>query len=117
MHYTQQSPSQSRDIRLTHLLASRYWADPSVRKGGPAQEFFDVAGPGNFNDPDELYVGDGSLTHEEEQAVMALWCIMTGPLLVGIGTTPSTIAAIMASAERVGAQTSGTCRRPRRRSS
>ena len=85
MHYTQQSPSQSRDIRLTHLLASRYWADPSVRKGGPAQEFFDVAGPGNFNDPDELYVGDGSLTPEEEQAVMALWCIMTGPLLVGIG--------------------------------
>ena len=57
---------------MTHLLASRYWADPSVRKGGPAQEFFDVAGPGNFNDPDELYVGDGSLTPEEEQAVMAL---------------------------------------------
>ena len=87
---------------MTHLLASRYWADPSVRKGGPAQEFFDVAGPGNFNDPDELYVGDGSLTHEEEQAVMALWCIMTGPLLVGIGTTPSTRGTCigLVSAER-----------------
>ena len=85
------------DIRLMHVLGSRYWADPSVRKGGPAQEFFDVAGPGNFNDPDELYVGDGSLTHAEEQAVMALWCIMTGPLLVGIGKPCRRLVLIIAS--------------------
>ena len=45
------------------------------------------AGPGGWNDPDNLQVGndvDGAvLTLDEQTAQMSLWCIMKAPLLLG----------------------------------
>lgn len=78
-----------------HII--EYWGNPAPHGGGPNEEFFDVARPGAVNDPDEIYVGDGSLTHAEEQTVFALWAIMTGPVLLGIDfrKVPPASAAIL----------------------
>jgi len=39
-------------------------------------------GPGQFNDPDELLVGDNSLSHGQEKIHMSIWCLWSAPLLV-----------------------------------
>jgi alpha-galactosidase len=41
------------------------------------------AGPGHWNDPDMLEVGNGNLTMDEYRAHMALWAILAAPLLAG----------------------------------
>ncbi len=41
------------------------------------------AGPGGWNDPDMLEVGNGSLTEDENKAHFALWCMMAAPLILG----------------------------------
>jgi alpha-galactosidase len=41
------------------------------------------AGPGHWNDPDMLEVGNGKLTLDENRAHMSLWCILAAPLLAG----------------------------------
>lgn len=41
------------------------------------------AGPGHFNDPDMLEVGNGGMSVEEYQSHFALWCMMAAPLLIG----------------------------------
>ncbi len=48
-------------------------------------------GPGHFNDPDMLVLGvteavrphDGHLTSDEQYSHMTLWCLLSGPLLLG----------------------------------
>lgn len=41
-----------------------------------------VQGPGNFNDPDMIIVGDFGLSYEQSKAQMALWTIFAAPLLM-----------------------------------
>ncbi|MDR1734543.1 MAG: alpha-galactosidase [Oscillospiraceae bacterium] len=41
------------------------------------------AGPGGFNDPDMLEVGNGGLNYEENKSHFTLWCMMNAPLLLG----------------------------------
>jgi alpha-galactosidase len=41
------------------------------------------AGPGHWNDPDMLEVGNGELTYEENKAHFSLWCILSAPLMLG----------------------------------
>ena len=41
------------------------------------------AGPGGWNDPDILQVGDGVLTRAEERAHFSLWSMLAAPLLAG----------------------------------
>ena len=41
------------------------------------------AGPGNWNDPDMLEVGNGGLTLEEEKTHFALWALLKAPLIIG----------------------------------
>lgn len=41
------------------------------------------AGPGGFNDPDMLEVGNGKLTFEENKAHFTLWCMLAAPLVLG----------------------------------
>ena len=41
------------------------------------------AGPGHFNDPDMLEVGNGKLTPDESRAHFALWAILAAPLIAG----------------------------------
>ncbi|MDF1573500.1 MAG: glycoside hydrolase family 27 protein, partial [Bacteroidales bacterium] len=41
------------------------------------------AGPGHWNDPDMLEVGNGQLTYDENVAHFSLWCILAAPLMLG----------------------------------
>ncbi len=41
------------------------------------------AGPGHWNDPDMLEVGNGRLTYDENLTHMSLWCLLAAPLIAG----------------------------------
>lgn len=41
------------------------------------------AGPGRWNDPDMLEVGNGKLTYDENVAHFSMWAMMAAPLLAG----------------------------------
>lgn len=41
------------------------------------------AGPGHWNDPDMLEVGNGGMTRDEYRTHMALWALLAAPLLAG----------------------------------
>ncbi|KAM4019775.1 alpha-galactosidase A [Anomaloglossus baeobatrachus] len=45
-------------------------------------ELVDAAGPGGWNDPDMLVIGNFGLSWEQEVTQMALWSIMAAPLLM-----------------------------------
>ncbi len=55
------------------------------------------AGPGHWNDPDMLEVGNGRMSHDEYLTHMSLWCILAAPLLAGNDLsqmTPETLAIL-----------------------
>ncbi len=55
------------------------------------------AGPGHWNDPDMLEVGNGGMTTEEYRTHMSLWVLLAAPLLAGndLSTmTPETISLL-----------------------
>jgi alpha-galactosidase len=41
------------------------------------------AGPGHWNDPDMLEVGNGGMTTSEYRAHFSLWCLLDAPLIAG----------------------------------
>ncbi|XP_067998680.1 alpha-N-acetylgalactosaminidase isoform X2 [Melanerpes formicivorus] len=41
-----------------------------------------VAGPGHWNDPDMLIIGNFGLSYEQSRSQMALWTVMAAPLLM-----------------------------------
>jgi alpha-galactosidase len=55
------------------------------------------AGPGHWNDPDMLEIGNGGLKPNEERLHMTLWSILAAPLLAGNDLskmTPETLAIL-----------------------
>ncbi|QUQ62677.1 NPCBM/NEW2 domain-containing protein [Kutzneria sp. CA-103260] len=55
------------------------------------------AGPGHWNDPDMLEVGNGGMTDTEYRSHFSLWSIMASPLLIGSDirkATPATMAIL-----------------------
>jgi alpha-galactosidase len=55
------------------------------------------AGPGHWNDPDMLEVGNGGMNTEEYRTHMSLWAILAAPLLAGndlTKMTPETISLL-----------------------
>ena len=73
----------------------------------PAPGIAQYAGPGHFNDPDMLEIGNtvagGGMTVVEQQAQFSLWTIMAAPLILGNDLTNMTAAtlAIISNAEVV----------------
>jgi alpha-galactosidase len=45
------------------------------------------AGPGHWNDPDMLEVGNGKLSHDENVEHMTMWAMLAAPLLAGNNLT------------------------------
>ena len=41
------------------------------------------AGPGHWNDPDMLEVGNGGMTENEDRAHFSMWCMLAAPLMAG----------------------------------
>jgi len=55
------------------------------------------AGPGHWNDPDMLEVGNGGMTDEEYRTHMSLWAILAAPLIAGndlSAMTPVTLSIL-----------------------
>lgn len=55
------------------------------------------AGPGHWNDPDMLEVGNGKMNRDEYLTHMSLWCLLAAPLLAGNDLskmTPETLAIL-----------------------
>ena len=46
-------------------------------------QYAEYAGPGHWNDPDMLPVGNGGLTGAESRSHFGMWCMMTAPLVAG----------------------------------
>jgi len=71
------------------------------------------AGPGHWNDPDMLEVGNGGMTDTEYRSHFSLWAMMAAPLLIGSDlrkATPATLRilgnrdVIALDQDRLGAQ-------------
>ena len=45
------------------------------------------AGPGHWNDPDMLEIGNGKMTPDEQYTHMSLWALLASPLLIGCDMT------------------------------
>ena len=60
-----------------------------------------VAGPGHWNDPDMLEVGNGGMTSDEYRAHFSLWAVMAAPLIAGndLRAMTDTTRAILTNAE------------------
>lgn len=52
----------------------------NVEKQAPTAPY---AGPGHWNDPDMLEIGNGHMTDNEYRAHMSLWALVAAPLLAG----------------------------------
>jgi len=84
------------DIRITHIGADGRalydaWSFNDAAQGyeeGVYQAYTDTialsryVGPGNWNDADQLLIGDDGLTTAEERSQMGLWSIMGAPLII-----------------------------------
>ena len=67
--------------RTTGDISDRY---ESMEKIGFGQAGLSkYAGPGHWNDPDMLEVGNGKMTADEYRTHMSLWAILAAPLLAG----------------------------------
>lgn len=47
------------------------------------RDLWRYAGPGHWNDPDMLEVGNGGMTSEEYKTHFSLWCMLAAPLMAG----------------------------------
>lgn len=47
------------------------------------EKLYPYAGPGHWNDPDMLEVGNGDLTYTENVSHFTMWCMMAAPLMCG----------------------------------
>lgn len=81
--------------RTTGDISDRYSRMAEIGFGQAGLARF--AGPGHWNDPDMLEVGNGGMTAEEYRTHMSLWAILAAPLLAGndlTTMTPETIAIL-----------------------
>lgn len=61
------------------------------------------AGPGKWNDPDMLEVGNGGMTNEEYKTHFSLWCMLAAPLIAGndLQTMTPEIKTILTNKEMI----------------
>jgi len=64
-------------------------------------DLLNASGPGHWNDPDMLEVGNGGMTPTEYRTHMSLWSLLAAPLLAGndLRSVPPEVMAILANKE------------------
>jgi alpha-galactosidase len=62
---------------------------------------YPYAGPGHWNDPDVLEVGNGGLSVAQNQSHFGMWAMLAAPLLTGndLRSVPADIVAILTNAD------------------
>ncbi len=107
--YFQFTPQWHHVIKATSRIAN-LWREGLDIPLGPTQEYekwhgidtnfnYNVglgryAGPGHWNDPDMLLVGDSHLTTTEMQSQMTLWSEMAAPLIISTDLDKASPAAL-----------------------
>jgi len=59
------------------------WAHPVLEIADLNEPLWPFAGPGHWNDPDMLEVGNGGMSPGEYRSHFSLWAIMAAPLIAG----------------------------------
>jgi alpha-galactosidase len=59
------------------------WAHPALEIVDLNEPLWPFAGPGHWNDPDMLEVGNGGMTPAEYRSHFSLWAMMAAPLMAG----------------------------------
>ncbi len=87
--------------RTTDDIEDRYEAMTKIGFEQAGLEPF--AGPGHWNDPDMLEIGNGGMSRDEYITHMTLWCLLAAPLLAGNDLTKATPAdlAILSNREAI----------------
>jgi alpha-galactosidase len=75
------APSVGNSWRTTGDISNNF--DSVAANFKLSYEHFERSGPGGWNDPDMLEVGNGGLTLEEEKTHFALWAVSKAPLIIG----------------------------------
>ncbi|WP_112134074.1 NPCBM/NEW2 domain-containing protein [Glycomyces dulcitolivorans] len=76
--------------RTTFDISDSYGSMLSIFKDNV--ELAEYAGPGGWNDPDMLQVGNGGMTDTEYRSHFSLWAMMAAPLLIGTDLRDATDA-------------------------
>jgi len=72
-----------------HWVGQQKWPDGSCCSNGMLdiadqnEPLYSAAGPGHWNDPDMLEVGNGGMTTIEYRSHFSLWALMAAPLMAG----------------------------------
>jgi alpha-galactosidase len=75
------SPVNANSWRTTGDIQDKYASMLKIFKQNVVLNSY--AGPGHWNDPDMLEVGNGGMTETEYRSHFSLWAIMAAPLLIG----------------------------------
>lgn len=67
--------------RTTHDITAKWTVINYIY--GRTLRLYQHAGPGAWNDPDMLEVGNGKLTDDENRTHFSLWCMLAAPLILG----------------------------------
>ena len=80
-----------------------YWAESVMEIIDKNEPLHKYAGPGHWNDPDMLEVGNGGMSATEYKSHFSLWCIMASPLIAGndVRNMDSTTKAILTNKEAI----------------
>jgi len=86
------------------------WDNPDKKSGNGVVQILDLqtgiedaSGPGHWNDPDMLEVGNGGMTLTESRSHFSLWCLMAAPLMAGndIRSMSADIQGILTNKEAI----------------
>ncbi|MHB1313192.1 MAG: glycoside hydrolase family 27 protein, partial [Gemmatimonadaceae bacterium] len=75
------APATGNLWRTTGDIADRW--DSMIANFDLSSQYWSIARPGAWNDPDMLEVGNGGLSRDESRAHMSLWAIAAAPLIAG----------------------------------
>ncbi|KAH9289902.1 hypothetical protein KI387_034019, partial [Taxus chinensis] len=93
------APKIANSWRTTGDIHNRWQSVTS--RADQNDKWAEYAGPGGWNDPDMLEVGNGNLTTEEYRSHFSIWALMKAPLLIGcdIRSTSSETLEILSNEE------------------
>ena len=75
-------PSAGGNLWRTTTDISDRWQS-MVSNGFSQSDLSPYAGPGKWNDPDMLEIGNGGMTADEYKTHFSLWCMIASPLIAG----------------------------------
>ena len=74
-------PSVGNSWRTTGDISDSW--DSMIQRADRNNNDSNSSGPGSWNDPDMLEVGNGHMSSTEYETHFSLWCLMKAPLLIG----------------------------------